>query len=81
VGGWALGIFIFGFLFPGINNWAHGGGLLSGLLMGSILGYQEKSTENRFHKGLAIMCILATLGTLFWAVLSAFLILFSSRLS
>ena len=80
VGGWALGIFIFGFLFPGINNWAHGGGLLSGLLTGSILGYQERSTETHFHKSLAIICVLATLGTLIWAILSAFLILFSSRL-
>ena len=26
IGGWALAIFIFGFLVPGIDNWGHGGG-------------------------------------------------------
>jgi rhomboid protease GluP len=26
ISGWAIGIFLFGFLVPAINNWAHGGG-------------------------------------------------------
>lgn len=77
VGGWAFGIFVFGFLFPGINNWAHGGGLLSGLLAAFALGYQEQTRENQFHKSLALICILATLATLVWAIFSTFLILFS----
>lgn len=75
VGGWALGIFIFGFLFPGINNWAHGGGLLCGVLAGSLLGYQERVAESFAHRVLAAVCALATLGTLAWAVGSSVMIL------
>jgi len=76
VGGWALGIFIFGFLFPGINNWAHGGGLLCGILTAYLMGYQERTAENTFHQGTAGICVVATLGALIWAVSSSFIILF-----
>ena len=76
VGGWALGIFIFGFLFPGINNWAHGGGLLCGILTAYLMGYQERTAENTFHKGTAGICVVATLGALIWAIGSSFVILF-----
>jgi rhomboid protease GluP len=76
VGGWAIGIFAFGFLFPGINNWAHGGGLLCGMLGGLILGYQERKAETYSHKLLAGVCVLATLGTLIWAACSSFILLF-----
>jgi rhomboid protease GluP len=38
VGGWALGIVLFGLLVPGINNWAHGGGMAAGILMGLLSG-------------------------------------------
>lgn len=76
VGGWALGIFVFGFLIPGINNWAHGGGLLCGVGVAALLGYQERTVENSFHKGLAIISILATLGALIWAVFTTLLMIF-----
>ena len=79
VGGWALGIFIFGFLFPGINNWAHGGGLICGILTGSALGYQEKSAEDSVHKVVAAICILASLGTLIWAIISSLMFIFFSQ--
>ncbi len=74
VGGWALGIFVFGFLIPGINNWAHGGGLLCGVGLAALLGYQERTAENSFHKGLAVVSILATLGALIWAVFTTLLL-------
>lgn len=74
IGGWALGILVFGFLFPGINNWAHGGGFLCGALAGFLLGYQERQPENVFHKTVAMVCTLATLGALAWGVGSAFLL-------
>jgi rhomboid protease GluP len=81
VGGWAIGIFAFGFLIPGINNWAHGGGLLCGVLTGFFLGYQERNQENFYHKLLGLICVLATLGTLIWAVGLSLVILLYSRVS
>lgn len=70
-GTWAVMIFLFGFLVPGINNWGHGGGLLAGAVLGWLLGYKERTAENLFHKALAAVCALVTLGVLSWAVLTA----------
>lgn len=64
VGGWAVGIFLFGFLIAGINNWAHGGGLLCGVLTGFMLGYEEKGPENYMHRVIAGICALSTLAAL-----------------
>jgi rhomboid protease GluP len=72
VGGWAIGIFLFGFLISGINNWAHGGGLLTGAVAGFLLGYNEREQEKPFHLLLAIGCGLATLGALLAGVVSIF---------
>ncbi len=64
LGGWVISIFIFGLLFPGINNWGHGGGLIGGALLGMLLGYTEKKRENVFHHVLALFCAVATLAVL-----------------
>ncbi len=77
VGGWAIMIFAFGFLVPGINNWAHGGGMLCGGLTGFLLGYQERSEQSFFHKRLAEICVLASSGALLWAVGTSLIILLS----
>ncbi len=71
IGGWAVGIVLFGFLVPGINNWAHGGGIVAGAAMGAILGYTEKRPETASHKAFAMILVLLTLVTLMWQVLSA----------
>jgi rhomboid protease GluP len=68
VGGWAVGIFIFGLLFPGINNWGHGGGMLAGALLGFLLGYQEKKRENLLHKLLAGLLMIVTVVVLGYAI-------------
>jgi len=65
---WVVVLFIFGFVVRGINNWGHGGGILAGMLLGLILGYQEKEKENIFHKSLAGACALVTVAVLGWAV-------------
>lgn len=70
IGGWVVGLFIFGLLFPGINNWAHAGGLGGGLILGFLLGYQERRKEAAYHKQLANVCVILTLLILAWAVLS-----------
>ena len=68
IGGWALGIFLFGLLMPGINNWGHGGGIVAGAVLGVLLGYKERMRERAFHKILAAACILITILVLVWAM-------------
>ena len=75
VGGWAVGLLLFGFLVPTINNWAHGGGLAAGFLTALLLGYHEKVPENQFHRGLGAVCVLAALGSLAWGVCTSLLML------
>jgi rhomboid protease GluP len=70
IGGWALGIFFFGLLVPGINNWGHGGGMLAGALLGFLLGYQEKRRESSLHRMLSGGVMVLTICVLGWAVLS-----------
>jgi rhomboid protease GluP len=70
VGSWALVIFLFGLLVPGINNWSHGGGLAAGTLLGFLLGYHEKKPERFFHNLLAGLCALLTILVLARAVIS-----------
>lgn len=70
IGVWVIALFAFGFLFPGINNWAHGGGLAGGILLAFLMGYNEKKRETQFHKTLALACIVATIFILFWALTS-----------
>jgi hypothetical protein len=36
------------------------------------MGYGEQSTEGAFHKAIAGLCVLATLGALAWAVGTSF---------
>ncbi|NVM26241.1 MAG: rhomboid family intramembrane serine protease [Desulfobacterales bacterium] len=71
IGGWALGLFLFGLLVPGVNNWGHGGGICAGAISGFLLGYQEKGRERLFHKILAGVCVVLTLLILGWAVVSS----------
>ncbi len=70
IGGWALGILLFGFLMPRVNNWGHGGGIGAGILLGFLLGYKEIKREGLFHKILAGVCAVLTLLILALAVVS-----------
>ncbi len=65
--GWVVGLIIFGFLFSGINNWAHGGGLLSGLALAYLTGYNDQKPESAWSKILAYACTIITAGVLLWA--------------
>lgn len=73
VSGWVISLFIFGLIFPGINNWAHGGGILGGIVLGILLGYNEKRRENPLHHALAILCGVTTVAVLAWAMLGVLL--------
>lgn len=70
VGGWAVSIVLFGLIVPGINNWAHGGGMVAGALLGMVLGYDERTKESAGHRFSGWVCMLATLVVLGWAILT-----------
>jgi len=74
--GWVVGLFLFGFLVPGINNWAHGGGILGGILLGFLLGYEDRKRETSLHRLLSAATVLLTGGILAWALIQAFYIRF-----
>jgi rhomboid protease GluP len=67
VSGWVISLVLFGFIMPGINNWAHGGGILGGAILGMALGYEERNRENAFHRLMALVCAGATVGVLGWS--------------
>ena len=74
IGSWAMGLILFGLLVPGIDNWGHGGGMISGAVCGAILGYRERSGQNTLHHLAAGFLVMATIGVLLWAVISGFYI-------
>jgi rhomboid protease GluP len=57
VGTWAIVLFLFGFIMPGVNNFAHAGGFIAGYAAAMLLGYQEKSIENKNHRLLAYILL------------------------
>jgi rhomboid protease GluP len=67
--GWVVGLIVFGVILSGINNWAHGGGLLSGLLLAFLLGYNDQKRETAGTKLIAYACILITAAVLIWAII------------
>jgi rhomboid protease GluP len=77
--GWVISLFLFGFIVPGINNWAHGGGILGGIITGYLLGYAEKTREKGYHKTLALLCAGVTVLVLLWALFNAVLIVMYSH--
>ena len=71
VSGWVISLFVFGLIFPGINNWGHGGGIIGGIVVGALVSYNGRRRENWVDHGLALLCALATVGVLGWAVITA----------
>ncbi|MDK9706686.1 MAG: rhomboid family intramembrane serine protease [Desulforhopalus sp.] len=78
IGGWAVGIALFGFLVPGINNWGHGGGMLTGALLAFLLGYKDKKKETFGHRVAAMACIIGTGLILVWSCLNGLAFVFFS---
>ena len=66
VSGWIFSLALFGFIMPGINNWAHGGGIVGGVILGMILGYEERNKENAYHRLVALACAGVTVCVFAW---------------
>lgn len=75
ISGWALSIFVFGFFVPGINNWGHGGGMVTGAAVAFALGYRDKVRDRYAHTLLAMICLAATGLVLCWSILNGTLFL------
>ena len=69
--GWIVGLVIFGLFVPGINNWAHGGGIVSGIAIAFLTGYHERKMETSLHRMLGLVSVLLTAAILFWAILQS----------
>ncbi len=74
--GWIIGLILFGLLLPGINNWAHGGGVAAGIAIGFALGYEDRRAETLLHRTVAAVCALATAGAILFTVIQAIFIRF-----
>jgi rhomboid protease GluP len=71
--GWIVGLVLFGLLLPGINNWAHGGGIVTGIFIAFLLGYRDQGSKNVIHLVVAAACVLITGAVLLWAFGNALL--------
>jgi len=78
IGGWGIGIIVFGLVVPGINNWGHGGGMIGGVVLGYLLGYQERRRETLAHRLVGMACLVLSALTLVWATISSFYFLMGS---
>jgi rhomboid protease GluP len=76
VGGWAISIGVFGLMVPGINNWAHGGGMAGGALLGYLLGYRDLIRERPLHKVLGVGCAVLTVIILIGAAVTSLFLVF-----
>lgn len=74
--GWVMGLVLIGLMMPNINNWGHGGGVVAGIALGWLLGYNEKRAENMGHGLLAGLLVVLTLGILAWSLVTTTLLSF-----
>jgi len=75
VSGWLISLVLFGMVMPGINNWGHGGGVVGGVVLAKLLGYQDRSAETSGQIFLARLCLLVTVLILAWGGYLAFSLL------
>lgn len=66
----AVIFFIFGFIFPDIDNWAHAGGFVGGYLTGQILDPARSETLNDLVA--AVVCLGLTMLSILWSVITGF---------
>jgi len=69
--GYAVTLFIFGIIMPGVDNWAHAGGFAGGYLASMWL--DPLKPERADHMLMALACLAATALSIAWSVLSAYI--------
>ena len=52
---WIFSLALIGFILPNINNWGHGGGLLGGIILAWIMGYDFRRRENVTDKAVCLV--------------------------
>ncbi len=57
---WAIVLFVFGFLMPGINNWAHAGGFAGGWGCAYLMGFIDEQRESTAMVLLALAFVAVT---------------------
>lgn len=67
---WALVMFVFGFLSPGVDNYAHAGGFVGGWLVSRLL--DPLTPERPGHVLAAIGCLLATVAAVVVSIVHGF---------
>jgi rhomboid protease GluP len=72
-GTWALILFLLGFVMASVNNYAHAGGFLGGLLAGLVFSLAEHRTERGIDQLGAAVCLLLTAISFALAIWTAFL--------
>lgn len=58
---WAVMLFLFGVFVPRVDNFAHLGGFIGGIMAGNLFGYQDRRPETSMHKTLAMVSIVITI--------------------
>jgi rhomboid protease GluP len=76
---WAVILFLFGFMMPGINNFAHGGGFAGGYAAAMVLGGGVKGTEGPGAQIFAVVLAVASLGAVVLSVVTIGPIAFGPR--
>ncbi len=74
---WAVVLFVFGLIMPGVDNWAHAGGFVGGYVTASLL--DPLKPERTDHLLVALGCIVATLAAVVASVAQGLSWLLSSR--
>jgi rhomboid protease GluP len=68
--GYAVAFFVFGLIFPGVDNAAHAGGFLGGYWAGMLMDPLKPERIN--HMVGALACLIATALAILWSVITAY---------
>ena len=76
VGVWIGLLVVTGIAMPNINNWGHGGGLITGIFFGWVLGYTDQRKENWLDRSVAVFLMGLTLVLLAIPIVQGFALVF-----